>query len=76
MDRSHVYLCESCHSNDSGIVEVNDPSLIKSGFMHGMTTCKACHAPSTPGDQTAPAYHLNGTVGPLGIVEKILKKII
>jgi hypothetical protein len=68
MDRSHVYLCESCHSNSGGIVEVKDPSLIKSGFTHGMTTCKACHAPSS--------YHQKGTVGPLGAVENILRKML
>jgi hypothetical protein len=75
MDRGHVYLCESCHTNNTGIVKVNDSSLIKSDFMHDSTTCKTCHAPATPGDPTAPAYHLNGTVGPLGLVERILGKI-
>lgn len=68
MNRSHVYLCESCHTNNSGIVPIEDISLIKSDFMHGMTTCKACHAPS--------GYHQNGTVGPLGLVESILRKQI
>jgi hypothetical protein len=67
MNRSHVYLCDSCHINSSGIVNVTDPSLIKSDFIHGMTTCKDCHAPIV--------YHLNGTVGPLGVVENILKKM-
>ncbi len=67
MNRNHVYLCESCHINDSGVVTVTDPSLIKNGFMHGMTTCKGCHAPIT--------YHSKGTVGPLGVVENILRKI-
>lgn len=77
MNRSNVYLCESCHINNTGIVNVTNTSLIKNDFMHGMTTCKACHAPATTGDPTAPAYHLNGTVGPLGLVESILlRKII
>ena len=67
MNRSNVYLCGACHSNDSGIVRVVDPSLIKSDFMHGMTTCKACHAPS--------GYHQKGNVGPLGLIERIQKKI-
>jgi len=64
MDRDHVHLCDSCHLNSSGIVHVTDPSLIKGDFMHGMTTCKVCHAPET--------YHLNGSVGPLGVVENVL----
>ncbi|PWB55571.1 MAG: hypothetical protein C3F06_02225 [Candidatus Methanoperedenaceae archaeon] len=67
MNRNNVYLCESCHSNSSGIVNVTDPALIKIDFMHAMTSCKTCHAPS--------GYHQNGTVGPLGLVENILKKI-
>jgi len=67
MNRNNVYLCESCHSNSSGIVNVTDPALVKNDFMHGMTSCKTCHAPS--------GYHQNGTVGPLGLVENILKKI-
>lgn len=67
MNRSNVYLCGSCHVNSSGIVHITDPTLIKSDFEHGMTTCKYCHAPMI--------YHLNGTVGPLGIVEIILGKI-
>lgn len=66
MNRSNIYLCESCHSNSSGIVNVTDPSLIKSDFSHGMTTCKSCHAPKT--------YHSRGTVGPLGVVENILNR--
>ena len=37
MNRGQVYLCESCHSNSSGVVNVTNPSLIKSDFMHGMT---------------------------------------
>jgi hypothetical protein len=76
MNRSNVYLCESCHINSTGIVNITNTSFIKSDFMHGMTTCKTCHAPATPGVPNAPAYHLNGTVGPLGLVEKILRKII
>ncbi|PWB55568.1 MAG: hypothetical protein C3F06_02210 [Candidatus Methanoperedenaceae archaeon] len=71
MSRSGVYLCESCHINSTGIVNVTNTSLIKSDLMHGMTTCKTCHAPSTPGFPASPAYHLNGSVGPLGVVEKI-----
>lgn len=72
MNRSNVRMCESCHNN-SGIVPV-DPSLIISNLMHGSTTeCRTCHAPAKP--PHAPAYHLNGTVGPLGLVEKILRKI-
>lgn len=67
MRRSNVYLCDSCHINSSGIVSVTDPSLIMGEFSHGMTTCKGCHAPTT--------YHVNGTVGPLGLVEKILRKL-
>lgn len=67
MNRSNIYLCDSCHSNSSGIVKISDPSLIKSEFSHGMTTCKGCHAPTT--------YHANGTVGPLGVVENILRKL-
>jgi hypothetical protein len=75
MNRSHVYLCESCHLNSSGIVNVTNTSLIKSDFMHGITTCKICHAPATSGVPSAPAYHLNGSVGPLGLVERILGKM-
>ena len=67
MDRNNVYLCESCHSNIGGIVNVTDPALIKNDFMHGMTSCKTCHAPK--------GYHQQGTVGPLGLVENIMKKI-
>ena len=73
MNRSNVYLCEACHSNSSGVVHVNDTSLVKNDFMHGMTTCKVCHAP-TGGSH--PGYHQNGTVGPLGLVENILRKMI
>ena len=72
MSRSNVYLCESCHINSTGVVNVTDTSLIKSDFMHGMSACKTCHAPATPNN--AAAYHLNGTVGPLGVVEKIFMK--
>jgi len=67
MNTSNVYLCESCHENSSGIVQITDPTLIKSEFTHGMTSCKDCHAPIK--------YHNNGTTGPLGIVESILRKI-
>jgi hypothetical protein len=67
MDRNHVYLCDSCHTNNSSVVEITDPTLIKNDFMHGMTSCKACHAPTS--------YHLGGAVGPLGLVEKILRKM-
>ncbi len=65
MNRNHVYLCESCHANSSGIVNVTDPSLIMPDFWHGMTTCKSCHAPK--------GYHLNATVGPLGAVESVIR---
>jgi hypothetical protein len=68
MDRNHVYLCDSCHENSSGIVNVTDPALLKVDFMHGITSCKTCHAPK--------GYHGKGSVGPLGTVEKILRKII
>jgi len=67
MDRSHVYLCDSCHTNSSGVVKITDLTLIKNDFMHGMTTCKGCHAPTS--------YHLSGNVGPLGLVENILRKM-
>ncbi|MCX9082115.1 MAG: immune inhibitor A [Candidatus Methanoperedens sp.] len=73
MNRSNVHMCESCHNN-SGIVPV-DPSLIISNLMHGSTTeCRTCHAPAKP--PHVPAYHLNGTVGPLGLVESIFRKVI
>ncbi|OFY74376.1 MAG: hypothetical protein A2V46_14875 [Bacteroidetes bacterium RBG_19FT_COMBO_42_7] len=72
MSRSNVYLCESCHINSTGVVNVTDTSLIKSDFMHGMSACKTCHAPATPNN--AAAYHQNGTVGPLGVVEIIVMK--
>jgi hypothetical protein len=67
MNRSNIYMCDSCHANRSGIVNVTDPSLIKNDFSHGMTTCKSCHAPTI--------YHMKGTVGPLGVVENILRKM-
>jgi hypothetical protein len=70
MFRSNIYLCESCHINNSGIVPITDPSLIKSDFMHDSTECRTCHAPIGTG------YHLKGTVGPLGVVENILKKML
>jgi nitrate/TMAO reductase-like tetraheme cytochrome c subunit len=74
MNKNNVYLCGDCHSNTSGIVNISNTSLIMSDFMHGsMTTCKTCHAP-TGGSH--PGYHQNGTVGPLGLVEKILRKMI
>lgn len=66
MNRSSVYLCESCHSNNSGIVSISNSSLIISDLSHGMTTCKNCHAPTS--------YHNNGTVGPLGTIERILRE--
>lgn len=68
MNTSNVYLCESCHINNSGIVPIADPSLIKSDFVHGMISCKDCHAPIK--------YHNNGTTGPLGVIDNILKKVI
>jgi len=67
MNRSNVYLCEACHSGIGGIVPIENASLIMNDFMHGTTACKVCHAPS--------GYHQQGTVGPLGLVEKILRKI-
>ncbi len=69
MDKNNVYLCRSCHSNQPGIVPIANESLIMNDFMHDSTECRTCHAPKLSG------YHLNGTVGPLGIVEKILGKI-
>ncbi len=71
MNRSNVYYCESCHSNAiSPIVPIENGSLIMSDFMHDSTECRTCHAPIGKG------YHLKGTVGPLGTVEMILRKII
>ncbi len=69
MLRSNVYLCESCHINNSGIVPIANDSLVMSDFMHDSTECRTCHAPTVSG------YHLKGTVGPLGTVERILRKI-
>lgn len=68
MDRNHIHLCDSCHSNNSGIVPIENVSLVVSDFVHGMTTCKTCHAPFS--------YHLGGTAGPLGAVENILYRKI
>ena len=68
MNKSNVYMCEACHSNDSSIVPIANTSLIIRDLMHGTTTCRTCHAPS--------GYHQQGTVGPLGLVEKIFKKIL
>lgn len=70
MDPSHVYLCERCHSDSGGIVSITNESLIMRDFMHDSTECRTCHAPIGIG------YHLKGTVGPLGTVEKILRKIL
>ena len=70
MDKNNVYLCGSCHSNKTGIVLISNDSLVMNDFMHDSTECRTCHAPIVSG------YHLNGTVGPLGIVENILRKII
>jgi hypothetical protein len=70
MDKNNVYLCGSCHSNQNGIVPITNDSLIMSDFMHDSTECRTCHAPIVSG------YHLKGTVGPLGNVEKILKKML
>ncbi len=67
MNRSNVYLCDSCHINSNGVVPVTNSSLIIGQFYHGMTTCKGCHASTT--------YHVNGTAGPLGILDSILKKM-
>ena len=70
MDKNHVHLCGSCHTNNTGIVPITNESLIMRDFMHDNTECRTCHAP------TASGYHLKGTVGPLGTVEKILRKIL
>jgi len=70
MDKNHIYLCGSCHSTHTGIVPISNDSLIKSDFMHDSTECRTCHAPIVSG------YHLKGTVGPLGVVESILRKIV
>jgi hypothetical protein len=69
MDKNHIYLCGSCHSNNTGIVPIANDSLVMKDFMHDSTECRTCHAPKVSG------YHLRGTVGPLGTVEKILRKI-
>ncbi len=61
MDRRNVYLCDSCHKNNTGVVPVNNASLIFSKLEHGSNTCKSCHAPDT--------YHVQGTVGPRGRIE-------
>jgi hypothetical protein len=61
MNLSHIFLCDSCHTNSSGVVSVTDPSLIISNLQHGSNSCKNCHAPDL--------YHVNGTVGPLGRIQ-------
>jgi len=64
--------CIACHNpTDVNIslfgLHANINTSIKSDFMHGMTTCKVCHAPNI--------YHMNGTVCPLGVVENVLRKM-
>ncbi|NJD76963.1 MAG: hypothetical protein FIB08_07700, partial [Candidatus Methanoperedens sp.] len=61
MNRSNVYLCDSCHKNSSGIVPVTDPALLVGNLQHGSNKCKDCHAPDT--------YHVQGTAGPRGRIE-------
>ncbi len=61
MIKNSVYLCDSCHTNSSGIVTVTDPALISGEFSHGSQQCKNCHAPVK--------YHMNGTVGPKGFMD-------
>lgn len=69
MNTSDIYLCESCHINNSGIVPITNESLIIQDLSHGMNnTCKNCHA--------GVKYHNDGTTGPLGTVEKIFNKIM
>jgi hypothetical protein len=67
MNKSNVYLCSSCHSNNTGIVQVNDSTLIVSNLSHNGQTCKSCHAPVK--------YHMNGTAGPKGLIDILLKNI-
>ncbi len=61
MNRSHVYMCESCHKNSSGIVTVSDQALLVGSLQHGSNNCKSCHAPDM--------YHSEGKAGPKGRVE-------
>lgn len=61
MFKNNIYLCDSCHTNSSGIVPVNDPLLLVPDLSHGQQTCKSCHAPKK--------YHMNGTVGPKGFMD-------
>ncbi|MCX9080696.1 MAG: immune inhibitor A [Candidatus Methanoperedens sp.] len=67
MNKSHIYLCDACHSNSTGIVSVNDPMLIKGNLSHDAQSCKSCHAPVK--------YHMNGTAGPKGFIDTLLSKI-
>ena len=61
MNVNNIYLCQSCHINSSGIVPVNDQSLLVPELSHGEQQCKSCHAPVK--------YHMNGTVGPKGLMD-------
>jgi len=61
MNKNNVYLCESCHINNSGVVPVTDPVLIIPDFSHGPQQCKNCHAPVK--------YHMEGRVGPKGLMD-------
>lgn len=61
MNNNSIYLCESCHINSTGVVPINDPTLIIGDFAHGPQQCKNCHAPIK--------YHMNGTVGPKGLMD-------
>lgn len=65
MNKANIYLCDSCHTNSSGIVPVTGPTLLIGEFSHGPTQCKSCHAPVK--------YHINGTVGPLGLMELFIR---
>lgn len=61
MNKSSVYLCESCHTSSDGVVQVTDPSLLIEDFSHGPQQCKNCHAPVK--------YHINGKTGPKGAMD-------
>ena len=61
MNKNNVYLCESCHVNNSGVVSVNDPTLIVEDLSHGPIRCKYCHAPVK--------YHMEGRTGPKGAMD-------
>ena len=61
MNKNNIYLCESCHINNTGVVPVLDQGLIVEDFSHGPQQCKSCHAPVK--------YHMDGTVGPKGLMD-------